>query len=203
MKCVYCSLCLELWSLILSHQFYSSFKILCQSYLFLTPPKTLLGRTLCCLKCVYVDLTWVPPCCFHSSSAPNTVAGIKPVRHKVPMCLLNETAQGPNPCIVTIFCTCKVTPVQKITHNLSPKLLTLCLSETVPKRRKALGLLFSIKMQRALSHSFKLASMPHKVRSQAPILGRLFFQKAIKKCSISNHQKFTHCIIFQVWKLPQ
>lgn len=87
-------------------------------------------------------------------------------------------------------------------YNLSPKLLTLCLSETVPKRRKALGLLFSIKMQRALSHSFKLASMPHKVRSQAPILGRLFFQKAIKKCSISNHQKFTHCIIFQVWKLP-
>lgn len=33
MKCVYCSLCLELWSPILSHQFYSSFKILCQSYL--------------------------------------------------------------------------------------------------------------------------------------------------------------------------
>lgn len=147
----------------------------------------------------------MPPCCFHSSSAPNSVAGIKPGRHKVPMCLLNETAEGPNPCLVTIFLHMQSHACLKNNscYNLSPKLLTLCLSETVPKLRKALGFLFSIKMQRALSHSFKLASMPHKVRSQAPTLGRLFFQKAIKKCSISNHQKFTHCLIFQVWKLPQ
>lgn len=33
MKCVCCSLCLEHWSLILSRQFYSSFKTLCQFYI--------------------------------------------------------------------------------------------------------------------------------------------------------------------------
>ena len=78
--------------------------------LFLT--KTLLGRTICCLKCVSIDSIWVLLCCLHLYSAANVVPGVRPALCKVTVCSLNETAQSPNLCTSTIFsCTRKVVPV--------------------------------------------------------------------------------------------